>query len=81
MADYSERLGEYMQDNLHPETARNIGRLLFHSPLGTAEYTMAVILEMQQDHARRDAELADQVPGQGELPIIERTDIAQLRSL
>ena len=67
--DYEVRLQEYLDRELHPETARNIGAIVAHSFTMSAEGAMGIILELQQDHARRDAELASQV--------LERTEVAQ----
>lgn len=64
LTNYEDKLKDYMERYLHPETARNIGHLVATSELLSAETAMAVIIEMQVDHARRDAELASQVQEQ-----------------
>jgi hypothetical protein len=57
---YELRLQEYMEVNLHPETAKHIGELVFHSPLGSSEFAMNIILQMQLDHLRKDTEIVEQ---------------------
>lgn len=87
--NYETRFHEYLRDNLHPETAANLKEMVFHSPLGSAEFTMGVILQMQLDHVRKDQDM--QIEGQGQLeygladregealpPQIERTEVVQV---
>lgn len=48
-----------MGRELHPETAQHIGELATMT-VGNAELIMSVILEMQLDHVRVDAEMQTQ---------------------
>ena len=57
---YEARLNEYMEANLHPDTAKHIGEILFRSPIGSAEFAMSIILQMQLDPVRKDSELLSQ---------------------
>ena len=80
---YEQRFDEYVDRELHPETAAHLKQLVWHSPVGSAEFAMGVILQMRLDHARRDAEVqASTVPATAwddEMlqARIERTDVAQ----
>lgn len=76
---YEARFEEYVDRELHPETAANLKEMVFHSPLGSAEFTMGVILQMQLDHVRKDAELEESATQFDNVfyPQIERTEIAQ----
>lgn len=79
---YEARLQEYLAREVHPETARNIGRIVAESPLMSAEGAMSIILQMQLDHCRKDDEIAGQAVlplPEYALPTIERTEVAQLR--
>jgi hypothetical protein len=58
--NYQERFQEYLDANVHPETARNIGRIVWSSPMGSAEFAMNIVLQMQLDHMRKDEEVAGQ---------------------
>lgn len=53
---YEHKLNTYMEQNLHPDTAENIGKLIFHSPLGTSEFAMSIILEMVLDPLRKESQ-------------------------
>lgn len=57
---YEARLNEYLAREVHPETARNIGRIVMTSPLVSAETAMAIVLQMQLDPVRKDNELLGQ---------------------
>lgn len=57
---YEARLQEYLAREVHPETARNIGALVARSFLGTSEFAMAIVLQMQLDPVRKDNELLGQ---------------------
>lgn len=71
---YEARLMEYMGRELHPETAQHIGDMVMHSELLSAEMAMAVIIQMQLDHVRKDAELDAQQMADIQL---ERTNVVQ----
>jgi len=68
--NYETRFQEYLDANVHPETARNIGRIVWHSPMGSAEFAMNIVLQMQLDRARADEELLGQ--GQYEYNLADR---------
>lgn len=68
--NYETRLQEYMEQNLHPETAKHIGEIIFHSHVGSAEFAMNIILQMQLDHLRKDSDLSNQL---SETNVIERS--------
>lgn len=57
---YEARFQEYLAREVHPETARNIGRIVTTSPLVSAETAMAIVLQMQLDPVRKDNELLGQ---------------------
>lgn len=81
---YEARLQEYLAREVHPETARNIGRIVAESPLMSAEGAMSIILQMQLDHCRRDEEIAGQATlplSEYAVPVIERPEAAQLRRI
>lgn len=81
---YEARLQEYLAREVHPETARNIGRIVWSSQVGSAEFAMAIILQMQLDHCRRDEEIAGQATlplSEYAVPVIERPEAAQLRRI
>lgn len=71
---YAERLNEYMRRELHPETAENIGRIVATSELMSAEGAMSIILQMQLDHLRRDADMVAQTQTY-EPPELRRVDL------
>lgn len=54
---YEARLHDYLEREVHPETAKNIGEIVFRSPLGSSEFAMSIILQMQLDPIRKDRDL------------------------
>lgn len=57
---YIDRLHDYMERELHPETAQFIGELVLRSDMLSAEMAMSIILQMQLDHIRKDADIEKQ---------------------
>lgn len=67
---YEARLAEYMNEHLHPETAKIIGDMVLRSPLGSSEFAMGIVVQMQLDPTRKDDDIVHQgEPGHNVVPI------------
>lgn len=61
---FNDQLYAFMQRELHPETAKNIGEMVTRSELLSAEAALAIVMQMKLDIVRQDKELLDSAQGE-----------------